>query len=1165
MTRIKKLILSGFKSFAKFTELQFGESYNCILGPNGSGKSNVLDALCFVLGKAGSKGLRAEKSANLIYNGGKSKSPAKKGEVSIFFDNREKTFPTEEAEVKVTRIIKPNGQSVYKINDQPRTRQQILDLLNIARINPGGYNIILQGDIIKFCEMSTTERRLLIEEISGISVYEEKKNKALNQLNKVEERLKEAEIILSERKAYLKDLKKDRDQALKFKEMNDSIKKYKASLLKMQIDKKEAESKGHKEKIDSYAAQLSRCREKAAALKQEIEKSKAEIEVITHEIEQKGETDQVSLNREIEHIKIDLTKKNSRIETLNSELSKIGQRKADLNAGMEDIEQKIAKLTRDKQGHLEKKKEEEKEKAEFAEKIKSFRKKNNIDEAADIEKKIDEIDSRAEKLAKDINSMRETQHNLLREKDKAEHELNTLSASIQKVKQIEKEHKKQLEELAQKREQFKKTTLELNKLLDEDSHLAAKLGHAKQQLHKNREELARLSARSASIREFSLSDKAVNAIIKKKGSVPGIHGTVSELGSVSPEYSLALEVAAGPRLKSIVVENEKIAADQIKYLKQNKLGIATFIPLSRIKPKSLDEKAKKLSSAKGSHGLASSLVKYQPKFKKVFSYVFGATLVVDNIDVARRLGIGSAKMVTLDGDLTETSGIMKGGYRGTKRKGLGFREDRLDKDIEKLAGKVKEAESGISSFEFRRKEIEQKIENSRKLKSELEGEIIKGEKSLHLDSSDISLSGKKYEDLEKKAAGLEQQVNKIQEDISEKNRELAKLKTEKQQQRSKISSLRNPALIAELSTYEEKQQKLSESILEIDSEIKNINTQVNDIFLPETEKTKNILKQLDKDDSSFSREIKQLKSEASEIEDVLKKKEQEAKSFYSKFKELFSKRAAVNDDINKKELEISRVNEKSREIEIKNNTLSIKNAEINASLSGLREEFSQYEGVQLDTEKNEEQLKYQIQKFESMKSNIGTVNMRALEIYEEIEREYNKLLEKKNTLIKEKQDVESMMQEIESRKKALFMKTYGSVNSGFQSIFNRLSKKGEASLELENKESPFEAGIGIKVRISGQKFLDIRSLSGGEKTMTALAFIFSIQEHDPASFYILDEVDAALDKHNSEKLAKLIRNYSQKAQYVIISHNDAIISEADNLYGTSMDEHGISRVISLKV
>jgi chromosome segregation protein len=308
-----------------------------------------------------------------------------------------------------------------------------------------------------------------------------------------------------------------------------------------------------------------------------------------------------------------------------------------------------------------------------------------------------------------------------------------------------------------------------------------------------------------------------------------------------------------------------------------------------------------------------------------------------------------------------------------------------------------------------------------------------------------------------------------------------------------------------------------------------------------------------------------LTKKVKEQEDLLKKKEETVKEFYLKFKGLFGKRSQINEDIQKNELSINKKIEQSRGVEIKNNTLSLKHAEISALLAGLNQEFQQYEGVKLDTSKSEEQLKNEIDKFEKMKADIGSVNMRALEIYDEVEKEYSSLSEKKEKLIAEKEDVVSMMEEIEGKKKDLFMKNFEVINKNFGSIFQDLSSKGTAHLELENSENPFEGGLNVKVRITGNKFMDIRSLSGGEKTMTALAFIFAIQEHDPASFYILDEVDAALDKHNSERFAKLVKKYSEKAQYVIISHNDGVISEASTLYGVSMDEHGMSKLVSLKV
>lgn len=1163
MTRINRMSMKGFKSFAKFTEFVFGPKFNVILGPNGSGKSNVLDSLCFVLGKTSAKSLRAEKSANLIYDGGKSKKGANSGEVSIYFDNQDKTFPTEEKEVKISRIIRQNGQSIYKINDTTRTRQQILDLLNIAKINPDAYNIILQGDIVRFCEMHPIQRRELIDDISGISIYEEKKHKAMLELGKVDQKLNEAELVLRERKTYLKELKKDRDQALKFKDMNDKIKMYKASLLKLQIDKTEEDKKDIEKKLEEGNAALEKINKEIEGLKSQNEGKRKEVEALGKEIEEKGEVEQVNLNKEIEAMKIDLTRKNSRKDTIKTEIERINKRREDLKSSIKEIEEKIVKLMEEKLGFEREVKKKQKEKEEVEKKVKAFKEKNKLGDMTNIDKKIEDIDKKAEELQKSINSLREQQHAAIRAKDSIQHQINTIDEQIEKVKEIEKEHQQEIDDLKKKRDEFKKTTLELNKRLNEDSSLAAQIGSSRDKLTSNQEKLTELRAREISIKEISLGSVAVKEILKQKKKIQGIYETVAELGNVDSKFALALEVAAGPRTKSIVVEDDKVAADCIKYLKQHKLGVATFLPLSKLKIKVIDAKIKEIAKSNGSYGLAIDLVEFDPKFKRVFDYVFANTVIVENIDVARRLGIGNAKYATLEGDKAELSGAMEGGFR--KRKGLGFKEKQLDKGIKEYEGVIAELENIISTLENRRKENEEAIAKLREGKATLDGEIIKTEKSLHLAPTDLEVTKQKKDELQKQIEGADKKIDEVVGKISEINKEFASLKIEKQKLRDKISELRDPALIAEISTFEEKYRQLNESVVQLNTEIKNIDTQIRNLYEPEKEKTNEILKQLDKDETEFNEELKKLSEELKIGQGVLDEKESQAKTFYAKFKSLFKKQTDINGEIQKNEITISKKQGQSREVEIKNNTYSIKSAEVVALLEGLNQEFQQYEGVQLDTVKNEQQLKYEISKFEKLKEEIGYVNMRALEVYDEIEKTYNELLEKKENLTKERGDVGKLIGEIEGKKKELFMKTFNNVNEHFKTVFGLLSTKGEAYLELENEENPFEGGLTIKVKISSMKFLDIRSLSGGEKTLTALAFIFSIQEYEPASFYILDEVDASLDKRNSEKLARLIHKYSDKAQYIMISHNDGMISEADNLYGISMNEDGISKVVSLKI
>ncbi|MBT7496771.1 chromosome segregation protein SMC [Candidatus Woesearchaeota archaeon] len=1164
MTKINRMVMKGFKSFNQKTEILFGNEFNCILGPNGSGKSNVLDSLCFVLGKGSAKALRAEKSSNLIYNGGKKKQPSSQGEVSIYFDNKNKIFPSTEEEIKITRIIKKNGNSVYKISDKTRTRNQVLDLLAAARINPDGYNIVLQGDIIKFTEMSTEKRRKLVEEIAGISVYEEKKQKAVRELDRVEERLNGAEIILKEKQTHLRELKKDRDQALKYKDLNDKIRHNKASYLKIQIERKEAEKEELTERKNIATTEFEKHNNIIEKLKKENEEKKRTLDEIAHEIEQKGEKEQVQLSKQLETLRIDIAKNRERINSCKNEIERISQRRDQLDESYKEIDGKITNFDTEKSRLQQEINTKEKEKEQVNGSIEKFKQKNKLGKDLEqVDQEVEGIDSRSEELQKSIDELREKQQELIREKDKLEFMCGSVDERIKKGEEIDKEHKKELDDLKRKREEFKHSTLELNKKLNEDSTLAASSINIKRELAGYEEELSKLSVRQAGLKEVSMQNHAVQRILDNK-ELGKVYGTVSQLGSVSSKYSTALEIAAGGRINSLIVEDDSVAARCIKFLKERKHGVATFLPLNKLKSVEINSEVNRLKSANGVVDLAINLVSFDNKFKKAFSYVLGNTLIVNDVEVGRRVGIGKARMVTLEGDVIETSGAMQGGFRG-KRKGIGFNEVEVGRNITTLEEKVGNLRAELSGIMRRRDENEELIQKLRSRKAELEGEIIKMEKSLHIEDADMESSLNSKKEMGTRIKEVENEIEKVQDTITEKNRELAQLKIQKQNLKTKISELRNPTVLAELNTLEEKRKQLNDSINEINSEIKGLNTQVSSIFEPEKENIVKILKQHDKETSSFAEEIESLNKVIKGQNSEIKEKEEKEKKFYSKFKALFNKRNQTNEELTKNESRIDKLDENRRKAEHKMNTISLEEARTNAEYSGLIEDFDQYKEMKVKITKTEEELKKEINDFERMKDNLGGINMRALEIYTEVEIEFHKLVDKKNVLMNEKEKVMNMMEEIEGKKKELFMNTFEVVNKNFINKFHALSTKGDAFLELENKENPFEAGVAIKVKLSGKKFMDIRGLSGGEKTMTALAFIFAIQEHEPGSFYILDEVDAALDKHNSEKLAQLVRSYCNGAQYIVISHNDSVIGEADNLYGVSMNEHGISKITSLKI
>lgn len=1164
MTHILRMEMKGFKSFAAKTEILYKDNFNCVLGPNGSGKSNVLDALCFVLGKAGSKGLRVEKSSNLIYNGGKTKKPAKEGEVSIWFDNKKKIFSSVSTdEVKITRRIKSNGQGIYKINDKTTTRTAIVDLLSMARINPDGYNIILQGDIVRLVEMSSVERRQIIEEIAGINVYEDKKQKALRELMRVDDKLNEADIILAERDSYLKELKKDRDKAQKYKDLEDKRRRNKKTIIVDAIDEREKQTTKLQGDIAINRDKITTLEENIESLRKEIVSKKEEIGIINDEVEEKGEKEQVRMHKIVEELKVNVALNKQRLQTIGTELEKIQLRQQELKTSQKELSEKTKdidkrKIELDKRIAL-----RVKDKKHIEEKIIIFKKKNNLEQETSADNKIDELDVELEKIQEEMNSLREEQQNKFREKDKVDLQLQTIDERLEKLASVKAEHRKELEQLKAKKQEFKKATLELSKILSLSGDYSSQLATARSKLLSRQEELAKLEARKASILESIAGSSAIRAILDLKKKEHGIYGTVGELGTVKEGMGLALEVAGGNKIRAIVVEDDKVAAKCIRHLKEKRLGVATFLPLNKIRGPTINDSIRKMSGP-GIKGMALDLISFKSKYSKVFEYVFGNTLIVESIETARKVGIGKARMATMTGDVTEMSGAMQGGFRKAKQQGL-FGQEEVNKQIEQLENGITDEQNVVALLEQKSNDNEELITRIRNLKGELEGEIIKTEKALHLDSDDSLLDKDGKKSLQEQSRTLDKEIDNIQDTISEKNRSFAKLKIERQQLRDKLTDLRNPAKLAELKTFEEKKVELTGEIIELQSDAKHLAAETETIIGPEERKILEIMKQHEKEAHGFKEEKTKLLIKVKEEETNLKAKEKQEEAFYVQFKELFTKRSKLSDLVNKAELKIATHNNTQRTIEMKNNAYSLENARIKAELTGYNEEDKDYQDVEPFTNKSRDSIRRELNEFDRLASDLGAVNMRALEIYEEVLQEYKNLQEKKETLRKEREDVLVMMNEIDSKKKELFMKTFEALQENFKRIFSTLLMKGEASIVLEDKNDPFAGGVEIKVRLTGKRFMDIRSLSGGEKTMTALSFLFAVQEYEPASFYVLDEVDAALDKKNSQKLAELIRGYCEHAQYIVVSHNDGIISEADNLYGVSMNEHGMSKITTLKI
>ena len=1141
MAIIKSMRLKGFKSFAKPIDLEFGSGFNCIIGPNGSGKSNVMDALCFVLGKLSAKSMRAERSSNLIFNGGKKGSPQKEAEVSIIFSNDNQEFPIETDEVKLTRVIKNTGNSVYKINDQVLTRQQILELLSAAKIDPDGHNIILQGDIVRFMEMRPDPRRELIEEIAGISIFEDKKNKAMNSLTKVELQINDVSLILKEREAYLRELKKEKDQAEKYRKLEKNIKSNKATYLHVQITDKEKKLEEVKSKIKKQESQLKKFGDNEREVRSKISEKKKDLQDLNNEIEEKGEKEAILLQDNIEQLKTETAKNTERLSSCKSEITKISERKKQLETSFEDTKKTINGLEESKKELIDQIKDLKEKETKQSQKINQIKSRLGLSDNTELEK----IETNLDEKLKEYENLQERNQELLQKKFKLDADISTITEKIASVEEIEKSTN-----LQKTKKELENLTRDLEKRAAEDTVLYTQLKKVKEDYSILNERLFKIQTQKNSMRASASVDLAIKKIKDLRN--PKIFGTVSELGEVEKKFSTALEVAAGPRTRSLVVQDDKVAADCIKTLKTSRVGIATFLPMNKIRGRPATR-----IKGPGIYGSAIELISFDSKFKDIFAYVFANTLVVENIETARRIGIGKVRMVTLEGDLVEMSGAMIGGYR-TKRIGLGFQEKSLSSDLDNLSIKIDKANELKTTLENRKIENENNISELRNKKSELEADIIKHERT----SSGLSLTDLKKQRDSIKADKAYSEYSELGKVMNNLNNEIQKIKIE----RTNLRGTSGPSEgKGELETSENRRLKTREEVVEKNTQVKNIEIQILNIYTPEKEKILQLIKNSEKETDEFKKELNNLDALLKEQTSRLNKKESEKTKFQKQYKDLFSKRNKISEGIQKLESSILLEASKEKTIHDRINEHSITQAKITAEVEALNGEFEEFKGIQLRRGMTVEELKLEIRNFESMLSKIGNVNMRALEVYEEILKEYTRLIEKRDTLDTEREDVLNMIVEIEKNKKSIFMKTFKQLNSNFGRIFLSLSKKGEASMELENKEDPLSGGIDIRVRITGNRFLDIKSLSGGEKTMAALAFIFAIQEFQPMAFYLLDEVDAALDKRNSELLSELVSKYSETAQYIMISHNDNVITEADYVYGVSMHETGISKVVSLKL
>ncbi len=953
MPHLKKLVLHGFKSFPRETEILLDRNMNCVVGPNGAGKSNLVDSICFVLGRLSIKSMRAAKAANMIFAGNKTVKPSSEASVSMVLDNSDKAFSLPEKEVIIKRMVRRNGQSIYKINNSTKTRQEVLELLAQAGIDPYGFNIVLQGEIDSFVKMHSEDRRKIIEEVAGISVYETRKQKSLKELEKTDDRLKEVSAVLRERTSYLKNLENERQQALRFKKLEETVQRCKASILKKRIDGKEKEKN---------------------TVAEEISKKKSEI-------------DKIKIN--IGKLEEEIKNQNNRIEEINNKIQKSsGLEQGTLTTEIAELKAEIAGLT--------------------------VRKDNSHQQIESIERRSEELKKNIENSEKEIEEMRKSK------------------GKSRKTELVNKRNL--LEELEEKK----------NKLYSQKSSLNL----LQERFEDKKSALQRIEQESAFVLE-----------------------KIEET-----ERSLEFKDSSKKNQKLIIVLKKNLEENKTKQTESEKIIL---------------DMEKEIASSERQ-------IKELEKIKKQVADIDICPLCKTKITSQHVGHIEKESNEKIDGLKRETEEAVK-----KKNKNWDLKENLIIK-VKEALGEIEKREKDI----LRLGNIEEKKQSLRKLEGD-KNKIISELEEIKKDKSKLEKTISEFKNIEENYDSLRLEVD-------------------------------------ELSRHEE---------VDVGMEIT--------LKQRELDRMKLIIKQSLREKDELEQEASEIEQELEEKELSVEEKEKQEQALQEKFKRMFSEKNKIQDKIRFFESDLLKKQNDVRLIEDNMNNFKIKMAEINAQIEGISEEHKEFKNIEI-LKLPIQQLQERLEKTQSTLSMIGSVNLRALEVYDSIKKEYDTIAEKVANLQKEKEDILKIIEEIDNKKRKTFNKTLKEINSLFLRNFSQLSSKGEAFLEPENKEDIFLGGLDIIIKVGKGKYFDVTSLSGGEQTLIALSLIFAIQEYSPYCFYIFDEIDAALDKRNSERLAVLLKKHMKSGQYLMITHNDALISEASTLYGVSMQE-GISKVLSLQI
>ncbi|HLC69250.1 MAG TPA: chromosome segregation SMC family protein [Candidatus Bilamarchaeaceae archaeon] len=1110
MLSIGRLKIRNFKSF-RFIDIPLSSNFIALAGPNGSGKSNVVDSVRFALGEISLRSLRARRVRDLIFAGSES------GEVTLYFNGDEK--------YEIHRAIRKDGKIRYRLNGKNTTRQSILETLKHYHLDRSGRNIIAQGEVQGIVQMSGKERRAILDNVAGISDFEEKKKEAIKELDIVSSRIKDARLVMGERLAYLKELGQERENALRFQKERKQVEQARASLLHLEVEAHEKNLSDAVQQYENLYGNFTARQKEMAELERTIAKFEEQRSQISQELQARQKT--AGLIQTIETLRASIGSKSQSIEDSQVRLREIREEdstlRKELTQEAHDTHQ-LEKTIREVQQQLQQKEAQSRPLSDSS------------------SASLDALETQLQKLHAQLQAVREqritreteiaSKQEILRMK---ESELQSVEENLSSVSPSD--------ELQASKKELQQKVRQLEKQLD-DSFTQMKeqnveLARLDTNLLEKKEKLSILRMRASP----ALLNPALQYLQRTKRK--GVYGTVAELIQFDPKYASAVEAAAGGRLLYVVVEDARLAMQLINELKSQREGRVTFIPLKDVRSVP--------SPAVQGYPPVSQCLEYSPKVKSAIDFVFGSTLLANTMEEARNLA-RHGRAVTLAGEIFEPSGIITGGKVKTSLL---------------AASRLKALEQEAESLGEQKRALFRELEALRESESRLRSQ--KAEAEVHIKTVEMQLGQRQAEaeqvkKTEEKKDTLRSEIRSIQSLLQNMTQEKEKLDKDHVALEKKEEAQRS-ALQESKQTLQEQQgatqRRREEWVGEVSRLKATLGGKQNELQLrKESIHQKNQRqKALDGETKNLQEKIRTLKGEVARQGRELVEAEEKIQHKSKQIEKLFEQIKGLENDIQKegeqrgrKKLEMERL---GRDI----NELKVRRATLETRLEDLNREFEPYkkaERLSLPKEK----LSSLLEEAEAALKGLGDVNISAIELYEKKKEEMDGLEEKLEKLSEERKAVLQMMDEIETHKKDAFFETFEAVADNFRKIFKHINI-GQGILYLDKPNDPFESGLTIKLR-RGNKEYSLDSLSGGENSLIALMFIFAIQFFRPSPFYILDEVDAALDKENSKNLAQLIHGMSGNTQFLVVTHNDILMGNADAVLGVAKTQ-GVSRLVGVKL